>query len=228
VGGVKAIMKFLKFPLFNKKNIDGTNKKSRKLSASKNKLSKLTHPSNWQCRSIFIRITVVAGFRSCIMLQTAKNASRHIKFEFTMVGGDARNLHLSLRCLDSVQVDWHAKITDLADAIVIEQNISCRQVSMDNLDNCKAIMDYDLQLSFTKLKKKNFPQTFFSAMYSMPRAISSAKPVKRRGESGITGCREEGGWCKPLKTPRAALRRDKRRPVWINVTWKWSLIEIIK
>lgn len=65
--------------------------------------------------------------------------------------------------------------------------------------------------------------TFFSAMYSIPLAMSSAKPVKRLGESGITGCRE-GGWLfKPFKTPRAARSSDKSLPrIAYSIISRWG------
>jgi hypothetical protein len=43
-----------------------------------------------------------------------------------------------------------------------------------------------------KKSMKNYSFTLFSAMYSIPLAISRAKPVSLRGESGMTGCREGG------------------------------------
>ena len=45
--------------------------------------------------------------------------------------------------------------------------------------------------------------------------MSCANPVNRLGERGITACLV-GGCCNPLRTPRAALKRDNNLPRMAN------------
>jgi len=106
-----------------------------------------------------------------------------------------------------VQIDGHAKVTDLAHAVVIEEHIASGQISMNNLFWLNVN-----KYGFNRLYQ-DFLLTLLPAMYSIPQAMSSANPAKVRGDKGARlrpPGTEAGNMFVALL---AALRRDRRRPL---------------
>lgn len=169
------------------------------------------HPPDRQRRSTLGVVAATVPSQALVAVTVvppdAERSRAQIELEARLTVVCPRNADMRLRRLDLLQVDRHPKVADLADAVVVQQDVSRRKVPVDDL---KGSQQFKKSLLQTIQKQA---RTFLSAMYSMPRAMSWAKPVSLRGERGMMGVRLP--WivgASPFTAPRAARSRESRRP----------------
>lgn len=83
-----------------------------------------------------------------------------------------------------LQVHRHAKVADLADAVVVQEDVSRRQVSVHDLE-----LITDCLVIGGGGEQEEIFLTFLLAMYSIPLAMSCANPESLLGDKGIAELR---------------------------------------